>query len=157
MGWFSRIFNTWAADTQRKEMADFIDLLRAMDGTELGLVVAVATHFRHELEADGHKPMDPILYTRQNPWFCHLLSSTAITCQKKGRLQDAASLMIWLHTARASLRLELRSLGRELWKQLERGFPYVEEAALSYRIFSGTELNIEDATEFPIGFTPEPL
>mgnify|MGYP001614024996 CR=1 FL=1 len=157
MGWLNRKLDKWASDSQRKEMADFIDRLRTMDGTDLGLVVAMATTFRHQLEAKGHNPMDPILYTRQNPDFCYLLSSTAVTFQKEGKPQDAAALMVWVHTARAGLRLELRSLGRELWKQLERGFPYVEETALPFRIITGTELNIEGATDFPIGLTPEPL
>lgn len=157
MGWFTRKFDSWASKKQRTEMADFIARLRSMDSSEIGHVVACATHLRHQLEAEGHIPIDPINYVAINPMFPLLLSRTTIGFQKQGRLQDAAALMVWLHTARAGVRLELRFLGRELWKELERGFPYVEEAADNVKVLFGKQLDISEATTFPFGLTPEPL
>lgn len=157
MGWFSRLFDKWATGKQREEMANFVSLLRAMDGAELGHVVALATHVRHQLEAMGHNPMDPIIYTAINPGFPLFLSRTTIALQKQNRPQDAAAFMVWVHTARAGVRLELRGLGRELWKELSRGFDHVNEGALSLLMVTGVSINIEGSDEYPKGLTPEPL
>ncbi len=78
MGIFSNMFNKWAEKRQRKEIQSFIHNLSAMDGPELGPVVAVATDIRHKLEANGHVLMDPINYFAVNPGFLYLLSSTTI-------------------------------------------------------------------------------
>ena len=157
IGWLARKIDAWASNKQRQEMTHFVSLLKSMDGSEIGVVVAVATHVRHQLEAQGHNPTDPIAYTAINPEFALLLSRTAISLQKQQRLQDAAAFMVWLHTARAAIRLELRSLGRDLWRELARGFPHVEEGALSCHLLLGVRPNIEGADQFPQGFTPEPL
>lgn len=65
--------------------------------------------------------------------------------------------MVWLHTFRSAARLELRSLGREMWKELERGFPYIEESAMLFWELTGRKLDIDGATSFPIGLTPDPI
>lgn len=157
MGWFANLFNKWATGKQRQELSHFVSLLRAMDGVEVGHVVALATHVRHQLEAKGHNPMDPIVYTAINPGFPLLLSRTTIELQKQHRPHDAAAFMVWAHTARAGVRLELRGLGRELWRELTRGFDHVEEGALSFQAMSGVALNIDGAREYPKGLTPDPL
>ena len=128
-----------------------------MDGPELGHVVALATNLRHGLAADDHNVMEPVLYTSVNPGFPLLLVKTIAEAQKQGRTQDAAGLMIWAHTARAGIRLELRALAREMWRELARGFPHVQEAALGFENLTGRRLRISGADEFPAGFTPDAL
>jgi hypothetical protein len=157
MGWLSRSVNKWASDKQFEELASFIANLRAMDGPEIGYVLAIATHIRHGMEGDGHNVMDPIVYTSQNPSFALYLSRMIIEAQKQGRNPEAAALMIWLHTMRAGIRIELRSLARELWSQLERGFPYVEQALVAGLPIAATHPNVTGASQFPAGFTPTPL
>jgi hypothetical protein len=36
--------------------------------------------------------------------------------------------MVWLHTLRCLTTPELRDLGRQMWQELERGFPHTPEA-----------------------------
>jgi hypothetical protein len=155
MGIFSNMFNRWAEKRQRKEIQSFIHNLRAMDGPELGSVVAVATDIRHKLEVDSHVLMDPINYFAVNPGFLYLLSSTTIKLQKQNKLTEAAGMMVWVHTFRAAARLELRGLGREMWKELERGFLYIDESVSGFAVLTGNILNTEDANSFPIGLAPE--
>jgi len=157
MDWFTRKVDKWASDKQRTEMADFVARLRAMDGVEIGNVVAVATHFRHSLEDDGHNPMDPIAYVAVNPGFPLFLSATASRLEKLQKKQEAAAFMIWTHTARAGARLELRGLGREMWRELSRGFPHVKKGAQDFRSLTGIHLNIADAEQFPFGLAPDSL
>jgi len=157
MGVFKNLFDRWALKKQKKELTAFTSNLQAVDGPELGLVVAIATHLRHQLEIDGHNILDPINYFSIRPEFPYFLSTTIIQFQKERRTQEAAGLMIWLHTFRSAARLELRALGRNMWKELERGFPYVEEGAAGYRVMMGIDLNVEGAESFPLGLTPEPI
>ena len=64
--------------------------------------------------------------------------------------------MVWVHTLRALDRPELRSLGRSMWRELARGFPYVEEVAGdAYGIF-GMHFETRGFGKFPTGLTPEP-
>ncbi len=62
---------------------------------------------------------------------------------------------MWVHTFRAAARLELRGLGREMWKELERGFSYIDESVSEFAVLTGDILNTEDANSFPIGLAPE--
>jgi len=56
-------------------------------------------------------------------------------------------------------RLGLRALGRDMWRELSRGFPYASEAAVGMFNISGGETIFctENSDQFPSGLTPEPL
>ena len=157
MGWFANRFDKWAERKQREELTAFVENLRASDSGELSAIVAMATHVRHGLEAEGHLVTDPIIYCSTNLYFPFLLSRTIGQLQKESKLQVAVGFMVWLHTARAGVRLELRQLGRDMWRELARGFGNVEETAADLSMLTGQHLNVEGATEFPKGFTPDPL
>ena len=60
--------------------------------------------------------------------------------------------MVWLHTMRAAARLELRPLGRDMWRELARGFPYVEESVEEWSMLTDDTLDMSRATEFPKGY-----
>ena len=156
MGWLSNKVNNWASGRQSEELSTFVGMLRSMDSSELGHVVAMATHMRHALASSGHNVMDPIVYTAQNPTFAIFLGKLIAECQKQGRMQDAAALMVWLHTIRAGIRLELRGLAREMWGELARGFPHAELAGFHMRSLNGGPLDTQGSGQFPEGFTPTP-
>lgn len=153
------LFHKLAVKRGKKELQEFIDKLKVIDSDSIGMVVAWATHYKNQLEQDGHKVSDPIVYCSINPFFSLELSTYIKELQNTGRLQDAAALMVWLHTIRGAGMgcLELRVLGREMWKELERGFPYVEERKFALEELLGEPVNIEGYQEFPKGFAPEPL
>jgi len=70
---------------------------------------------------------------------------------------DALGVMILLHSVRALNVPEIRGLGREMWKELERGFPYVEDTLEEIRGLTGNPLppNIDDELKFiPHGLEP---
>ena len=152
-GFFLRFF----IGVQRKELNSFLEKLKGMDGAELGMPLAVATHFRHALEAAGHMPMDMIPYIAINPAFAQQLSRQANAFQSAGNLMAAVGPMVWCHTARAAISQELRPLARAMWGELARGLPHIDAANVMFRQMSGSYLDIEGASDFPIGFTPEPL
>jgi hypothetical protein len=157
MRWLVDHFDRWATKTQLSELADFVTNLKAIDSGEVATVVALATHVRHMLEERGHLVMDPIVYCGAHASFPLLLSKTIKELQKQGQPQLAVGFMVWLHTARAALRPELRQLGRDMWRELARGFSRVDETAAAMAEVVGVSLNTARATELPKGFTPDPL
>lgn len=157
MGWLSRVFDRWAGNKQAHEIDNFIKSLRAMDADEVGMVVALATDQRNALESAGHKVSDPVIYNDQEPMFTFHMTRRVQRLQKENRLQEAAALMVWVHTMRAGSWAELRGLGREMWGQLARGFPYIEDQADALEALTGARPDVSDAYKFPIGLEPEPL
>lgn len=157
MGWLRNWIRRASVDQQRKEIALFIEKLRGLDGEELALPLAMTTHFRHELEEQGHNPMDMVGYVALRPEFSVELSRTAAALQKSGNNVAAVGPIVWCHTARAAISPELRPLAREMWCHLARGLPYVVKSCINVRQVSGIYLDIGGVEEFPIGFTPEPL
>ena len=158
MGIFSRMFDSWALKTQRKEMQTFVENLASMDGREIGFVMALATHIRNNLEENmGFRLMDPMVDYPQDPTAPIRLVSMIKQYQKAGELSDAAATMVWLHTIRVGGRLELRSTAREMWRQLSRGFDYVDESAFEIMRLTEKVPRIQGYDMFPAGLTPDPL
>lgn len=150
-------FDSWAKDRQRKELKEFVEALRAMDAQELGLPIALATNFRNAMRQQGVDLSDPAMLVNLNPGIVFEISRKVSPLQKAGRTIEAVPLIIWVHSLRGVTRLELRGLAREMWRQLQRGFKYVDEAASDYAALTGEELDVSGATEFPKGLTPDPL
>jgi hypothetical protein len=155
MGWISRRLGDWACRVQARELKSFVDNLRAMDGQELGLVVATATHIRHQCEKLGYPVFNLWTDEIKNCDLAIALNRIIKEKQKKGQLTDAAALMIWLHSVRARQRLELRQLGRDMWRELERGFPWAENHPVF--LLTNVDCNLNGFNDFPPGLTPYPL
>jgi hypothetical protein len=128
-----------------------------MNSDEIGMVVAQATHMRidylERLEVDL---LEPSVAFEQDPYLLVTLSKTIGDFQKNGQMNDAAAMMIWLHTLRSMATFEVRPHGRELWRQLARGFPHVAENATFLRKDLGVWINYEGYDEIPRGLEPEP-
>ncbi|WP_335944475.1 hypothetical protein [Pseudomonas sp. G166] len=138
-------------------MSSFTAQLRQMDADEIGMVVALATDARNRLEEAGFILSDPIGAHTLKPETPAALHGMISSLQAEGRLQEAAAIMVWLHTARVGARLELRPLARDMWRQLERGFPHTQEASgpLMRTLFRSIRLDGYD--QFPKGLSPDPL
>jgi hypothetical protein len=154
MGNLNKRIEKWAVNIQAEEMSKFVSRLESMDGPEIGLELAMATHWRNSLSLK-RELMDPIYYVSVNPMagieFDHMVKEL----QQRGRNLEAIGLMVWSHTLRAAVNQDLRGLGRKMWKELERGFPFVHESAASYRNMTGIVLETEYSALYPEGFTPE--
>jgi hypothetical protein len=74
--------------------------------------------------------------------------------QAEGNAHAAAGLMVWLHTARAATDSQLRYLAKDMWAELERGFPFVDEAAEDIEMLVGKRPNVVGAAFFPLGLNP---
>lgn len=156
MGIFSRMFNSWALRTQQREMQSFVDQLAVMDGVEIGLLLAVATHMRNQLEDEGKMLMDPIATIPIDPSPILMLRGMITEYQKVRSMNDAAAAMVWLHTMRVGARHELRGTARTMWRELSRGMPHVGSASADVYRITGQFPRTYGHDEFPKGLTPSP-
>jgi hypothetical protein len=151
-----RLFSSWALKTQRKEAQAYVDGLSSMDGKEVGLVLAVATHMRNKLEETGIDLMDPIVTVPVDPSPILTLGRMIRQYQREGSLTDSAAAMVWLHTMRVGARHELRPVAREIWGQLARGMPHVMNSAAEVWRMSGQFPLTAGYDRFPAGLSPVP-
>jgi len=154
MGILNRSIEKWAVKIQAEEMSEFVSRLESMDGPEIGLGFAMATHWRNTLSLTKEL-MDPIYYVSANPMVGLEFDQMVKKLQCRGRNAEAFGLMVWLHTLRAAMNHELRGMGRMMWRELERGFQYAHESAASYRRMTGVVLETDFSVLYPEGFTPE--
>ena len=130
--WLFGKIQTRALGTSTREVEKFVAALQGMGDKDLGAIVAIATVLRVNFEShgvlardvfgDGALPSTETLGRYQ-------LKINRLTRQfrKMGLPSDAAA-MVWSYTLRCLNVPELRPLGLEMWAELKRGFPHVQEA-----------------------------
>ncbi|WP_057458388.1 hypothetical protein [Pseudomonas syringae] len=156
MGLISRWFSRRIVSTQKKEIQAFIDGLSSMDSQEIGFLLAAATHQRNMLEEEGFRLMDPLVDYPSNPTIVIRLRGFIRAYQKASQPTDAAGTMVWLHTMRVGGQHELRSLARNMWRELARGMPHVEYAATQIYLITRNYPITAGYEDFPKGLTPAP-
>lgn len=154
MALFARALDRWASRLHTREIADYLVRLRGLSDTELGLVVVTAAHLRNSSGAVGLRLLDPALALSERPDLALLISRHIGKAQKNGRMHDAAGWFVWLHTLRAEQRLELKAAAREMWAELERGFPHMDGGVSTFISAFGTVPDTTNADVFPVGFEP---
>jgi len=105
--------------------------LRGQSDEEIGLLLALGTLIRLNLESEGKLPkqvLDFEIDVGEHAQYQIFVSNLVRQFQKLNQPTDAAGTMIWLHSLRSQGYPELRIKGRELWSELVRGFPYVEHS-----------------------------
>lgn len=156
MGFILNWFVRRTVATQKKEMQAFINGLSSMDGQEIGFILAIATHQRNMLEETGIRLMDPLVDYLRDPTIVMRLRGIIREFQRNKQPTDVAGAMVWLHTMRVGGQHELRPLAREMWRQLERGMPYVLQATAQIYTITQNFPNTAGHESFPAGLTPDP-
>lgn len=157
MNWLEKKIFNWGISAQQKEFDRWYDALSAMSGSELGMLLAVATNTRHVLEQRyGVNLLDPMMLETVDPNFVFTLHGIIKELQRSGDTAEAAGVMVWLFTVRCSSAAEMRSRGRLLWKTLQRGFPHVDDQAAEMAMLGARYPNTDGFDIFPSGLEPEP-
>ena len=158
--WVDSLSLRWAEKVQQREMDDYLLKLRGIDGSELGSVAAVAAHMRNKMLCErGVDFLMPHAATAADPSLIFKLVGAIKEFQKRGKigLINAAATMLWVHTIRAVNNPNLRSTAREMWGEIGRGFPYLEEGAELIEAMTRTTLDMREAGRYPDGFSPLPM
>ena len=144
--------------TMEAEITEYIRILKGLGDEELGLaLLASLTLRKHILNSSGIDLMDPVIALQKNPDTIISLSKKheELTVKKQPHL--TVPFTIWVHTLRAISNPVIRTLGREMWKELSRGFKHIEEKKESYKIIYGNEPISELAGQYPIGLSPNDI
>lgn len=119
--------------TAEEEISQFVEGLRSMTDEDMGIILAVATVVRVNLEDQNHLPVG-IYGNAQLPPQQILMSKmvdlakVARHFDRLGQTTDAVAAVAVLNTLRCLNSAELRHLGRGIWAELARGTPHVKKA-----------------------------
>jgi hypothetical protein len=143
------------------EIQQFLLALKGMSDEELGTAVAMAAVVRMSLREQGALPDEALgigmpLSESQEVAVRRNVVQTALAMQSQKHAMTAGA-MVWAHTLRAYHFPEVRFFGRQMWGELQRGFPH----ALAALKFMGDmnhqppPLGTALATQFvPVGLEP---
>ena len=117
--------------TMKSDMNRFIGMLKGMDDGAIGSLVVGANWVRKNLEQHGQIPdsiltVGPVMDTLKCNKASLEISKAIKNHQQQGNNHLASFMMVWMHSLRSLSSLELVPLGKEMWVELERGFPYIE-------------------------------
>jgi hypothetical protein len=122
--------------------------------TGLGVLVALVTHQRHELSASFLCDfLEPAQVFVVHPMICSKLESKLAQMHRDGQSLALTGSVPWLFTLQAFLRPPLYERGVDVWRQLQRGMPHMENAVAELGD-AGTHLSLTGFDEFPRGFRP---
>lgn len=165
-GWLKKRALEASTDAMKNDIVRFIASLKGADSEEISTMIVVANILRLNLTAMGKIPPAALNINIPRDYdlemkcdMCPItLTSTIKQFQKINQPSDALGVMIWLHSVRALNTPELRIYGREMWQELKRGFPYVDETLEQIRELSNKPLptDIDEEIRFiPRGLEPQ--
>ncbi len=150
--WIKSKVHAGFVGVQEHEMSDWIKKLHSLDGEEIATILAMAMHYRNALfDAENLDLMYPFVVSQRDPMLAVKLNNELKRAQEEKIFNLASGIIVWLFTVRAALEPALRSLGRDLWRQLARGFPHIENTAISFSELTNVTLDIREAGRFPDG------
>lgn len=119
--------------TAEEEIIRFTEGLGTMTDEDLGIILAVATVVRVNLEDQNHLPVGIYRNAPLPPPQILMkkmidLAKVARHFDRLGQTTDAVAAVAVLNTLRCLNAAELRHLGRGIWAELARGTPHVERA-----------------------------
>jgi hypothetical protein len=164
--WLKKKIENASTDAMANDLERFIRMLKGADDSAIALLLVVANKFRLELIEMGEIPeaaLDLRIYRdEQTQMECDTCTIKLI--RRIGQFQqlnepaNATGLMLWVHSIRALNVPEIRFLGKEMWREIDRGFPYIEEEIENWNAISGENLPESFAAEarfIPIGLDDE--
>jgi hypothetical protein len=154
-GWLKRRIQMAVVNSFDQDIDRFISGLKGAGDSEVGAIVACATHWRNVLEAQFGWDLDhPDLVVAAQDIGAAMKLNRMIREVQQSEPAMAVGLMVWLHSVRASQTPEIRLRGREMWAELERGIPHAYDGAEGFRIVGGMNLNIEGVERIPENLAP---
>ena len=154
MNWLFRFFDRRTDKQYTAELQSMLAILAGMNKGELAELVVFATFVRKGMQEVGNDVMCPFKLLVSKPDMPDTLIRAVVQYKKAGNTVAASAFMVWAHTMRATIRPTLMPLARQMWRELSRGFDYVEDAAIDLGRRTGTTFDITGANTFPNGFDP---
>ena len=131
--WFQQTVNNQVRNTSLTEVRAFIDGLHSMTDEDIGVVIAVATVIRVNMEKEGLLPegifKEPTLEPSAALGEYQVeLNELVRQFNKLGQPTDGVGALVISYSLRCLNAPFLREYGRDMWEVLSRGFPHAEKA-----------------------------
>lgn len=131
--WLTHRMQNRALESGAKEVGRFVEGLRRMGDRDLGVLVGIAAVVRVNMEKHGVLPEGlfdrPALPPGHELGVLQMrLNRVVRDFQKARQGADAAAVQLWSYSLRCLNVPGLEDLGRQMWAELARGHPHVEEA-----------------------------
>ena len=142
--WIAKQTGVGSTKVQMDDMKDFIEILRPIGAMEMGTIADLVTEYRILFEKKNIVVSDPVTYIAKKPGMLTRMEDFVNDLSKSGDLLKATAIKVWFYTLLAANNInngkevyDFRRLGKEIWKEVSRGFS--DESG---------------ATDFPKGFAP---
>lgn len=160
VNWMRKKVQKMVLKSAQQEITRFVSSLRVIDDKEVGMLVGIATIIRMNLDEHGY--VSGHVFNIESSMEAQAQAEEFLLdlikrFQKRGQRTDAAGAMVWLHTLRAFTSPETITMGREMWKELSRGFPHVKDSLERIKGLKGNSIPTEAYREclfIPPGLEP---
>ncbi|MEI7605804.1 MAG: hypothetical protein WCJ64_00325 [Rhodospirillaceae bacterium] len=135
----------------------YLQFLRTAPSEDIGAILAVATGQRKFLEARyGVSLLDPGSIQKDSKIICRDMRFFAANLSDDSNAGAEIGIWLWIFTLESSQDLEMRPMGRAIWREIQRGFPHVlikaqEMDLLSGRVLLQNSVAIGDYNVIPKG------
>jgi hypothetical protein len=147
-----QILGDWAVGSQTRKMDEWLSAKAKLTDDRMGLVVALATHQRHALDALFDCDfLRPVKVLGNHPMICSKLESEIYRMYKGGQSLALTGTLPWLFTCQAIVRPTLQGRAMDVWQHMVRGIPYVGDRVAEMGS-AGSSLNLTGFDECPEGF-----
>jgi hypothetical protein len=154
-GWFKKKKHVATVEQIEQDLVRFVLALRGANAEEIGSILACTYYWMTVLEEQNGWNLDyPDLIAGQDPTAVEKIVELLVEVRKRCDPALVTGLMVWLHTFRATTIPHLRLKGREMWAQLMRGMPHVDDGATAFQLFVGVQVNLSNAGRIPQNLLP---
>ena len=143
--WIAKQVGVGTSKVQMDEMKDFIEQLRSIGSMEMGTIADMVTEYRILFEKKSILVSDPVTYIAKKPAILTRMEDFVNDLSKSDEVLKATAVKIWYFTLLSAEAIstgrevyDFRRLGKEIWKEVSRGFS--DESG---------------ASGFPKGFAPD--
>jgi len=151
INWLKKKFSESESDQALDDINKFLSALKDKDDQEIAMLLAIATLIRLNLTQKGSLSralLDDSKQSLEHRKSLIYLSGVVRAFQKGEQAFDAAGAMVWLCSLKSHLSPVVQRKTADLWEELKRGFPHVEEKFKELAVITGNETPNAALTEY---------
>ena len=161
--WIKDSLRNQAQQSSLREVTQFIDGLRSMTNEDMGVVIAVTTVIRVNMEREGYLP-EGLFNSAELPSTDALaryqmdINKLVRQFNRLGQPTDGLGALVISYSIRCLNIFELRDYGRDMWEVLQRGFPHAEKALKDGEVTKGEPFDAQvwaEWSQIPVGLEPQ--
>lgn len=112
---------------RQQQMEAFVKTLRERKDEDMGYTLLLVTHVRHKVKEMGYDMLLTNMQYDLNQQTCARLGELIQEYKAGNQPPLMYASMVWVYTMNAATSMDMRSLGRQMWRELRRGVPHVEK------------------------------